>query len=122
MPPSPIAPHSWPKVLLDEDVPSGARDALVALGLQVDYVRDLLGAGLADQDVLRFASTEAALLVTWNAGHFLEHARAGRAQGLHALVAMKCTHGHGARRIASIVDLIDTERRSGVGWRRPARS
>jgi len=98
---------------VDEDVPAEVAAFLAARGWAVALVRDRFGQGTPDYVVARGASEEAALVLTWNARHFLSLATrrtpagAFRYPGM-SLLAFTCSHPRGLARLRELIADIES--------------
>jgi predicted nuclease of predicted toxin-antitoxin system len=91
------------KFLLDHDVPDDAAFALEAMGHQVSRLRQLLPVTTPDDEVLRLAGEQGALLVTCNRDDFLTVASRVPHHGIIILIRRKTR----ARERAALVALVD---------------
>jgi len=98
------------KFLLDHDVPDDAGFALAAMGHEVVKLRDLLPATTPDDEVLRLAGKQGALLLTCNRDDFLSAAGRVPHHGIIILIRRKTR----AQERAALVRLLDKAGEAGL--------
>lgn len=98
------------KFLLDHDVPDDVVYSLVALGHDVQKLRDVLPATAADEEVLHMAAEQSRILITCNRDDFLAMAQRVPHAGIVVLVRRRSR----ALERAALVQLLDKAGEAGI--------
>jgi hypothetical protein len=98
------------KFLLDHDVPDDVIFALVALGHDVQKLRDALPTTTPDEDVLRLAGERDCVLITCNRDDFLDAASRTAHAGIIILIRRRSR----AMERAALVHLLDQAGETGI--------
>jgi len=98
------------KFLLDHDVPDDVVYSLVALGHDVQKLREVLPATTPDEEVLRVASEQSSVLITCNRDDFLEIAERVPHVGIVILVRRRTR----ALERAALIQLLDRAGETGI--------
>jgi hypothetical protein len=109
-------------IFSDEDVPEPIPVFLEARGHSVQRTRHVLVQGAKDPTIASLASDKQAVVVTFNFGHFLGHAKRRYADGSliypgMSVIAFECEKPLGLQRLAATIDEIEAIYELRVGRR-----